>query len=1576
MSKSVFISYRRATNEEQGYKRFADHIRDVLGYFIQEDELFFDQKTLLPGDVFSDELKDNASNCKAFIMLINKNWEESFSQKKANGQADFVLEEILCALNAPHNVVFFPLLVNRGNQVPKLEDLPEELQQHPELWQHHVHAISDEFPDLRSSLKVLGEAITYKFPTLTTKQLPFQSYSIDTLGATDLMGERGKLENKFNESIYYYRDVDTIIMEEFQQEQYPKILIHGKSMAGKTRSVYHFLKESLIQINASIQTSIYIFNEKNIGHFIDYFKGEIKENLDTDNIIIVLDELYKCFSRVNKQDFETAFSNICTKSFKLITTCTTAEYQRMQEYAKQHSSIIWNNIDSTDFKTIMIEPLTREQFHDITKQYGFKTPKGDTIGELLGVNYPWNSYNDTDQDGLTREVLKAIQNLGYIKRWGVDIDDIISYLNEKANDTMSASEFRRSKMIQIPDNREVSFRPRHLEAPLQVLCDSGILYPVDSIDEDTELIIDEDYRDKKIRQLPYKEVKNNILDFYMTNKNLARLIVQDQADNKSREQLFKRRLQDEENLNWVINAYCRTTKESFEESLEFYEKTGDGEANFDFVSLRSLASKCETEEQANFILKQAEQLVDTEEADDPTLFIPRKIDILNQLLTVFPVDTLCKQHPNYNGNNDLLEDYYTFNEITHINIIKHLSSNRQIFNYYESNNIQGSSKVISHLVSHYSWTLKQYKRILGDYMLHANLPAKEMKDEALLLLNKAITNAKEYIDGLYNWGKEHLEIDTITLNLYLMRTEHPWPILKQLKEDRTIKNIILLNTCINQSKTFEDAKTFFLKIPAPDDRSFNFLGNKIKDKHSYEEVIDLMTKHTYIHYEFALASLIKKRAKMQVSSTDIYSELFESDRLNFTLNNVMVSELINTASSYKEVLDLVNKARKRGLQPDLDLYSNLIQAERRFKEEVLATFSEDELEQHIRNRLAQCKQFTPHIYLYRAVLYNELYANYHEQYFKQYVDSLLNDDIEFDELVIKNYTSNTQGFFTIQEKLSRVSHLINKLANYFFERNNNITSYADIEAITEFFKHHNRTLPGKLISNIIEFRRNNSEHVNIVEELIRLDNQHLLKCWDMNLVIHNSDLVPKNQEYDITKQVIDHFSQPESRIKPDAATYSYLITACKNYQEALDAYNAFQRSGLSPNHRVFINLLNKVEDLGTLKKYFSEFEELFLNEHFHGIKQKDINSIFNKWYELVEKLPDEKRKIKEREERKYNEKKHGFRAEEYRLSHVCHYEFETVKETLDYIRESDYRNTTTYNSIFRKCKTANDAIAIYDSVMSDYKAEANITTISNLFYRVTTLEEGNNHFHYFGNVMRTFEQKTSFNLSKTLISLKKSQNNKNSNNLDKFKNTINTWLSQCSSLDQYKEIIQYFPDNKIDQAKKPWEQKWYREVIASIDTANQAIFFFEHLGNWKGIIQVQALENQISDLSEKFEFNTYIKNEHTNMAIPWLYGLENIQEFRAMFKEYRRYQITISKNSLPWNQKWYHNVIGSIDNLDDAIFVFEHLGTWKRYPQVYDVVKQIEFAGDREAFFKHFNSFLRHINFRKEMMEKLVYQGA
>lgn len=1539
MACSLFISYRRKTNEETNYKGFVAHINDVLKYRynIHEDDLFFDKRSMGVGDEFKQEIEKNAIACKALILIINRDWEAQFREKKEKNEDDFVLTEILCALKSSHKVIFFPVLVNR-KEVPKSEDLPEELKTHIDLFKEfNVCDFSGDFTKVDSFVSTeLGKKIVEKLPELCNPKVNLRILEAHELKPEDLLGERSKVENKYNEKLYYARDsVDTKLITHFQETSSPQVLIHGKSMAGKTRCVYQFLKYQLKQLDHYEKHKICIFKENSIDEFIKAFQT----NSLLRDTIVVIDELYKCYLRIkDKSGFRNAFSKVCTNQIPLLTTCTSEELKHFEIQARNnedaYSNDLWYNIKGLKHISIKAIKSGEKEDKELADYYGLKS-KGDTIGERIGVSHPWEVFDAEKQDDLTLEVLEAVERMGYIKRGQFKVYDILSYLNNKIQN--KNINFRPSKFVNLTNPESITFNARDLTISFQILCDVGIIYSPEYCSEDTRILIDEEYTERKIKTIPFQKIIDDICDFNFSNKNIARLIGNKNANRKIIESLYKKRAEDQEDLVWVQNAYARTTTSNYSEIKSFYENL-----NFkhNIVSLRTIALKCDKEsiecntrsiEGLKFVLIKSEN-VKEEYLNEEEEWKPRKIDILNNLLKTFTEEEIASNHPHSDKDNIIdLRDYFDFDYSTHKTIIEHKESEDEIREYYQSNDLSNNFHITRHIINNFRWSLDDYEYFIN--MFYEYPHDEDRTSDAIHLFNLALKKVPpNQISKFYEWGSLNIGFDRISQNTYLTHIEYPdFDLLEELKSEEDLDSMILLNTCIRKSKNFKDALIFYNKIRCPDDRSFNFLAEKISSVKQYDEVKKLMSNHLYVQHAYSLSTLIKKRVQANTTSTDIYDELFNPEKSNFLLNSVLAGMLLHNARSYQEVLFLLSEYEKQKVVLESDFYSNLLGVQVKFKDEIESNLTSSEIKKHTTKCFNKLKTFKADNHLYKAVLGNDFYKQHHSRYFKAYEKELIDNQVFFDFVIVKNFVKSERGFTQILKKLEDFPEIQNKLNSSFLNMKEIISSEDDIENVTKYCQERNWGYPQELLCNIILFKiKKKQKEFNLLDELKNLSEQGLFRhAGQFNHIIKNKKVI-RNHKFEILQSIFldENYN---SMIKPDPATYSEWITSSPDYVKAKFAFDEMQKSGLKPNHILYNNLLRKAPTWEDFKSIFEQLEQKILTNEEVDIDRKDLSYTFNALKSVInsDKCDElEKRQaialIEEKKEQ-YN-----YQIDSAMVAQIIK-DWDLAK-SIEYLKTYASANIKNYNSLFVKCKTFSDVELLVSTIRTHMVVTANNETYYQLAEKIAGYKDDTvSGFNYIKHQF-TFLDNWEIGIFKR--------------DYKSWSQLLYLWLQQANNIQEAKQVFVFDPEWRIPKNKNflPWELDWFENTINSISSAEDARLFYSRIENsWK--------VDFVKQLIKPNKINEYISEEPNKetLARSWQWSCEDINEFRLI----RSIFPDIVSSNCQGNP-WYKRVIQSIHNLNDANYFYEALDDdWKMDNQVVDILIQLGSIEDKKRFIKN-----------------------
>ena len=121
---SIFVSYR-IKDTLQAADRLAVELRRAFG----KDQVFFDRRTIEPGEIWPGRIEDAVKEAKVVLVLIGKQWltvqdEHGYGRRRIDNHTDWVRREVEEALTIMGRVV--PVLVDDASPVPAaaLVDLP------------------------------------------------------------------------------------------------------------------------------------------------------------------------------------------------------------------------------------------------------------------------------------------------------------------------------------------------------------------------------------------------------------------------------------------------------------------------------------------------------------------------------------------------------------------------------------------------------------------------------------------------------------------------------------------------------------------------------------------------------------------------------------------------------------------------------------------------------------------------------------------------------------------------------------------------------------------------------------------------------------------------------------------------------------------------------------------------------------------------------------------------------------------------------------------------------------------------------------------------------------------------------------------------------------------------------------------------------------------------------------------------------------------------------------------------------------------------------------------------------------
>jgi hypothetical protein len=151
VTPKIFICYRR---DDDPFS--AARLLDGLRMRFDEANLFMDVDTLLGGQRFEEQLNKAVSVCDVFIAVIGSRWMELLEAKSANGERDYVKDEVAVALQ--RQMIVIPVRVGREGHLlplPRAEELPTSIR---DLVAYHAQDIT--YERFRVDIAELIKAIT------------------------------------------------------------------------------------------------------------------------------------------------------------------------------------------------------------------------------------------------------------------------------------------------------------------------------------------------------------------------------------------------------------------------------------------------------------------------------------------------------------------------------------------------------------------------------------------------------------------------------------------------------------------------------------------------------------------------------------------------------------------------------------------------------------------------------------------------------------------------------------------------------------------------------------------------------------------------------------------------------------------------------------------------------------------------------------------------------------------------------------------------------------------------------------------------------------------------------------------------------------------------------------------------------------------------------------------------------------------------------------------------------------------------------------------------------------------------
>ena len=120
----IFVSYRRNDSQGEAGRLFDDLVQEF-----GQDMVFMDVAAIEAGRDFRKAIEECVQQCSVLLCMIGLDWvtcKNSAGASRLSDPNDFVRVEIAHALR--RDIAMIPVLV-RGAQMPRVEQLPEDLQE-------------------------------------------------------------------------------------------------------------------------------------------------------------------------------------------------------------------------------------------------------------------------------------------------------------------------------------------------------------------------------------------------------------------------------------------------------------------------------------------------------------------------------------------------------------------------------------------------------------------------------------------------------------------------------------------------------------------------------------------------------------------------------------------------------------------------------------------------------------------------------------------------------------------------------------------------------------------------------------------------------------------------------------------------------------------------------------------------------------------------------------------------------------------------------------------------------------------------------------------------------------------------------------------------------------------------------------------------------------------------------------------------------------------------------------------------------------------------------------------------------
>lgn len=191
--KKIFISYRRADSEGM-----AKNIQAKLKAEYPSSKVFLDKSSLVGGEAFTKQIRDEIDNADVFVILISPYWNSKQGKVRIQKTADILRRELLRAVRK--DVPIVPVLIN-GAKMPAKQSLPRELQF---LTQLHALRVSD--ASFNSDIGFLESNLTSVLTNVAImeKRMEKELDELEELAHEDQEAYEGELQNMIESGIKHF----------------------------------------------------------------------------------------------------------------------------------------------------------------------------------------------------------------------------------------------------------------------------------------------------------------------------------------------------------------------------------------------------------------------------------------------------------------------------------------------------------------------------------------------------------------------------------------------------------------------------------------------------------------------------------------------------------------------------------------------------------------------------------------------------------------------------------------------------------------------------------------------------------------------------------------------------------------------------------------------------------------------------------------------------------------------------------------------------------------------------------------------------------------------------------------------------------------------------------------------------------------------------------------------------------------------------------------------------------------------------------------------------------------------------